>query len=384
MPIYRIERSGLTVVFIGHEACDPYIIHLLYAEYLNAERIGTVPVWSLNRVIRRWEKTADLIIFRHKKFLPGGALARRMLVMPYYVAQTVELPPADADLRAVFRNSTTDGDLNRIRIAGFQYEVTQDAAQLEFFYDQMYRPFILARHREAASISPWPAFRRDYEKMELLLIRKAALPIAGTLNLQTGDCYTTHVNGVLNADKEMLRAGAVAAIYWFTIVEAHRRGCATVNWNCARPFLKDGVLAYKKKWGSRVVMDHRERELWLLPCGNRASTHRFLEANPFICERDGQLVSLIFLGSHTVLNDKELAKYLKSCSFPGEHLSTCIVFLNTEWAARAETIQTILRELPQPSRILDLSQVSLTELPELILKWQAERASHQACPRVTK
>ena len=376
MPIYRIERSGLTVVLVGHEACDPYIIHLLYDEYVNPERVGTVPVWSLNRVIRHWEKTADVIIFRHRKFSPGGGVSSRMLVMPYYVAQTVELPPSDANLRAVFHNSATNGDLSRIRIAEFQYEITQDAAQLDFFYHQMHRPFTLDRHRDAARISPWPAFRRDNEKMELLLIRKEGMPIAGTLNLQTGDCYTNHVNGVLNADKELLRAGAVAALYWFTIVEAHRRGCATVNLNCARPFLKNGVLAYKKKWGSRVVMDHRERELWLLPCGNRPPMQRFFEDNPFICERDGQLVSLIFLGSHTVLNDKELATYLKSCSFQGKHLSTCIVFLSKEWAARAETIQAILRSLPQPSRTLDLSQASLADLPEIIHNRQDEQVSH--------
>jgi hypothetical protein len=370
LPIYRIEQSGLTAILIGHQACDSYLINLIYGEYLKPIRIGTVPIWSLNRVMRRWQEKADVIIFRHRRFRPRGAFARRMLIMPYYIAQSVDLPPPDADLLAFFYNSTTRRDLKRIRDAEFKYEITQDPAQLDFFYHQMLRPFIQDRHRDAADILPWDAFRLAYEKMELLLIHKAGLPVAGNLNLQTNDCYTLHVLGVLNADKELLKAGTIAACYWFSIAEAHRRGCASVNMQCARPFLKDGVLVYKKKWRGRIVADHREHELWLLPCGNRPPMHRFLEENPFICEQDDRLVSLIFLGSHTVLSDKELSSYLRDCHFQGDRLSTWVVLLDSEWAARTETIKNIMRELPQPSHILDLSHGSLAELPELISNWQ--------------
>jgi hypothetical protein len=370
LPIYRIEQSGLTAILIGHQACDPYLINLLYAEYLKPIRVGTVPIWSLNRVMRRWQEKADVIIFRDRKFQPRGAFARRMLTIPYLVGQSIDLPPSDADLLAFCHNSSTRRDLKKIRDAEFQYEITQDPAQLDFFYHQMHQPYIRERHRDSADILPWESFRQTYEKMELLQVRKAGLPVAGYLNEKTGDCYTLHVLGVLNADRELLNAGAVAASYWFSIVEAHRRGCATVNMQCARPFLKDGVMVYKKKWGGRIVMDHKECELWFLPCGNRLPMYRFLEENPFICERDGRLVSLIFLGSHANLNDRELSSYLKECHYHGDRLSTYVVLLNSEWAARAETIQTIVSELPQPSHILDLSHGSLAELPELISNWQ--------------
>jgi hypothetical protein len=378
LPIYRIERSGLTVILIGHEACDPfsdkvcdpYIMHLLYAEYLDPLRIGTVPLWSLNRVMRRWEKKADLIIFRHRRFRPRGAAARRMLNMPYHVEQIIELPPPDVDLLAFLINSTTRRDLKKIRDAEFQYEITQDPAQLDFFYHQMYRPFVQDRHRGSARIIPWEVFRRIYEKGELMLIRRAGLAVAGNLISQTGDCLYNNLFGVLHADRELFNAGSIAAIYWFAMVEARRRGCATVSMQCARPFLKDGVLVYKKKWGSRIVADHIDREFWLLPCGNRPPMHRFLEENPFICEQDDRLVSLIFLGSHTVLSDKELSSYLRGCHFQGDRLSTWVVLLDSEWAARTETIKNIMRELPQPSHILDLSHGSLAELPELISNWQ--------------
>jgi hypothetical protein len=366
VPIFQIDRSGLTVIMIGCESCDPYFIRLLYGEYLEGVRIGSVPSGSLGWVIRRWEAKADLIIFRDRRVQPRGSVARRMLVMPYFVRQCVKLPPPDANLLATFKNSSTQNDLRKIHTGEFQYEITQDPAQLEFFYHHMYRPFILARHGDSGVIYPWENFKRSYDKMEILLIRQAGQLVAGSLNRQTDNCYNLHLLGILNADREVIKRGGISAVWWFSLTEAFQRGCATLNMECARPFLRDGVLVYKKKWGGRIVMDHREPEFWLLPCHDRGRMSRFLEENPLICAQDGWLVSLIFLGAQTVLNDKELSTYLRACHFQGDRLSTWVMLLNDQWAARIATIQSILQTLPPPNHILDLSHSSLTELPEQI------------------
>ncbi len=368
LPIYRIEQSGLTVIFIGNRACDPYIINLIYDEYIKPPRIGTVPIWSVDKRIMLWEESADLIIFRHRRFWPSTAVTLRMLAMPYYVRQSTDLPPADVDMLTVFHNSSTKRDLKKIHDAGFQYDVITHvhSEQLYFFYQQMYRPFIKDRHCFTDVILPWEDFQQSYKNMELLQVYSAGHLVAGSLTLQTDTCYTGHLHGILDADRGLLNSGVVAALYWFAMLEAHRRGCATVNMNCARPFLKDGVLVYKKKWGSRIVMDNRERELLLLPCGNRPQMHRYLEKNPFICEQDGRLVSLVFLGAHTVLNDKELTSYIKYCHYQGDSLSTCIVLLNDQWSARTEMIQALLRGLTQPNHLIDLSHRAIAELPECI------------------
>ncbi|MGZ5000105.1 MAG: hypothetical protein ACXV7F_07380, partial [Methylomonas sp.] len=72
LPIYRIEQSELTVILIGHQACDLYLIYLLATEYLRPTRVGTVPIWDLNRTVRRWEEKVDAVIFRDRRFRPGG------------------------------------------------------------------------------------------------------------------------------------------------------------------------------------------------------------------------------------------------------------------------------------------------------------------------
>ena len=48
------------------------------------------------------------------------------------------------------------------------------------------------------------------------------------------------------------RDGALAAIYYFAIAEAVRRGQRLLRTGGTRPVLSDGVLEFKRKWGSGI------------------------------------------------------------------------------------------------------------------------------------
>jgi hypothetical protein len=375
LPIYRIEKNGLTVTLIGRHSYDPYFVQLFYGDYVDSTKVGSMAVWNINKTIQFWEKRSDIVLYRDSGFQPSGAMARRMFNVPYYVSQAAKLPPIDGDLLAAFRDPSTVSDINKIRKAGFEYHISSDSVQLEHFYHWMYKPFILSRHRDSARIPDWPSFKRIHENMELLLISRDGELVAGALNLQTGDCYTGYANGVLNADRKLIKDGVVSAIYWFGMVEAHRRGCSTVNLGTSRPFLKNGVLAYKKKWGSQINIDENEPEFRLLVCGNQLAAQRFFEATPFICKHGNKLVSLIFLGQHVALNDKDLSSYLRACLFQGDQLSTWIILLSPEWLARMETLQTAVRGFAKSTRIIDLVKGSWIELPDMICDSAMAQAS---------
>ncbi|WP_394752279.1 GNAT family N-acetyltransferase [Crenothrix sp.] len=377
LPIYRIEKDGLTVVLIGRKSQDPYFVQLLYGDYADSQKVGSVFIWNINKTIQHWEKHADMILFRDHGVQPSGTIARRMFNIPYYVSQTAKLPPVDGDLLAAFRDPSTVSDINKIRKAGFEYHISNDPAQLEYFYHCMYKPFILSRHRDSARIPSWPSFKRIHENMELLLITRAGELVAGAMNFQNDDCYTGYANGVLNADRKLIKDGVVSAIYWFGMIDAHRRGYRTVNLGTSRPFLKNGVLAYKKKWGSQIIIDENEVEFKLLACGNQLAAQRFFETTPFICKQDNTLVSLVFLGPHVELNDKDLSSYLRACLFQGDHYSTWIILLSAEWASRTETLQATVRGLAKSTRIINLSNGAWLDLPDLIRDFAATQASRQ-------
>ena len=368
LPIYRINRFGVTVIQIGRQAPDPYIVHLLYGEYLHGEKVGSVPVWNIERAIRRWETSADLIFFRNEQFRPPDSIACRMLMLPYFVQQVVDLPSSSSDMLSHFYNEATHwtlkSNLRSIRKAHFEHEFSRDPEMLNYFYHHLYVPYIEERYLDTAEILPWTRFQSFYGAMELLLIRRKGRVVAGCVNEHIGNTYRMHVAGVLSADRDFLKTGIVSALYWFSFREAHRRGCLEVDLGVSRPFVKDGLLEYKKKWRSRVTPTiYRRPGIWLLSCGNRPEMLRALEDNPFFCELDGRLTVLLFLGDNTVLDDEKLAVYLERLSCPGENHSVCIVLLTRDWAARAGTIRGMMNVHSKASRILDLSRSTLAELP---------------------
>ena len=366
IPVYRIEQAGLVVTFIGRGSYDAYLSQLMYGEGpVDCRKLGVTAVWNINKAIRKWQVQSDLVVFRDPGFQPSGEMARDMFNLPYYVDQLTSLPPEDSDLLAAFRDPSTVSNLHKIQKAGYGYYISSDLKELEFFYNSMYKPYILSRHRDVAKVPSWSAFRHLREDMELMLITKEGTPVAGAINFQCGDSYMGYANGVLNADPLLLKAGVLSAIYWFGIVEAHRRGCQTFNLGSSRPFLKNGVLAYKKKWNGHVAIDDNSSEFRLFTNGSKAA-QRFFEATPFICRHNNQLLSLVFLGEHVQLDDKGLSSYLRACLLQGEQLSTWIILLSEDWSARKESIQTICRGATRTPRIIDFTQKTLDELPDLI------------------
>ncbi len=257
---------------VGEDEFHSYIARLIAEGSPQGPTHRIMPVCLLKKALRRWGKNNHIIFFQG-----GTQLARireasgsRLIVLPHFVGQSVELPQGPTDLTAFFKNSTTKNDLNKIRDSQLEYKITKTPEDLNFFYHRLHRPYIQNRHGGAAAILAWEDFQSAYEEMELLLVCREGKPLSGSLNVQTGGIYTLHVNGVLDADPELMKMGVFSALYWFSLVEAYRRGCVSVNLLYAPPFLKDGVLVYKKKWGGRIDLDPVKRtETGLLFTGNQ-------------------------------------------------------------------------------------------------------------------
>jgi hypothetical protein len=367
--IHKIEHDGTVAIMVGEDEFHSYIARLIDEGSPQGQTHRIMPVCLLKKAVRRWGKNNHIIFFQDGNRLSKirEASGSRLIVLPHFVGQSVELPQGQTDLTAFFKNSTTKNDLNKIRDSQLEYKITKNPEDLDFFYHRMHRPYIRNRHGEAAAILSWEDFQSAYEKMELLLVCREGKPLSGSLNVQTGETYTLHVNGVLDADPELMKLGVFSALYWFSLVEAYRRGCVSVNLLYAPPFLKDGVLVYKKKWGGRIDLDPVKRtETGLLFTGNQGPLIRFLERNPFICKLDDRLASLIFLGPNTVLNDKELSSYLKSLIHQGPRLTTWIVALNKTWAERCAKLGNLFHDSSKSILLLDFSDQDLSRFPEYL------------------
>jgi hypothetical protein len=360
VPVHRIEREGLRVEFIGRESVDPYVCRLLFGEVLDPAPSGSILRWRLPAYLRRAGRGTDLV---YLSVAPGhcwGKLASMTLDIPSFVIQTLAAPAPGQDPREVLKNQSNKNDLNKVRREGFTYEVRRDGAALERFYRDFYKPFTRSRHGDVAQLLSFSMFRSEAEGGELLLVKRGEQPIAGVVSQLRSSVYHNLHNGVLHADPALFVSGALAAQYYFSIVEASRRGCVRVDLGYSRPFLNNGVLMYKKKWNTVVERDPTlRRHLLLRVCRWGAGSSARLQAQPFLVQIGGRFASLIFLGDRINLDDAALRSALKKYSYPGV-AAMYVVLLDASWARRADTIREIAPAVPSPVHIIDMAEVTDT------------------------
>lgn len=109
-----------------------------------------------------------------------------------------------------------------------------------------------------------------------------------------------------NGDRELMKQGAMGALYLYGIQHLTEQGYSHALLGGVRPFLIDGVLQYKRKWGARLIAGDDGDPHWLMVAVTRPTeaVRDFLGACPLICEEDQGLVGRVLL-DHTGSDDNE-------------------------------------------------------------------------------
>jgi len=166
----------------------------------------------------------------------------------------------------------------------------------------------------------------------------------------------------------LLKEGALSAEYVFSIVEAKKKGCNGINFGISRPFLKDGILQYKKKWKTRLRKNpnaNRSLRLWIRRFSPEAIS--FLEDNPFIIREGRRFFGIVFLGGQNIYKENEITAILKKYYIEGMK-RLIIICLNDQ-------CETQLRSISKHTQIpfvvvsfLDIKSRKPEELLQLIYK----------------
>jgi len=95
--------------------------------------------------------------------------------------------------------------------------------------------------------------------------------------------------GVKNAYEKYVKLGALRAAYWFSIEYLRDLGYKEVGFGVTRPFLRDGVLQYKKKYKPRLYLSPSLFR-WgvnVVPLTRDPTSERILVQEPFVCLHKG-------------------------------------------------------------------------------------------------
>jgi len=168
---------------------------------------------------------------------------------PWLVPITISLPATVAEYRKKLGRSA-QSDLRRINKQGFHLKITRAEARLKEFFHRYYLPSMLKKHGADAYLFT------EKELMEMLgdgaflvEVWREDEWVSGVLCKHDGFEMRMMRAGWRDADESIYRQGALSSMYWLTITWCIEQGLKRVNLGGVPPYLEDGLLAYKSKWG---------------------------------------------------------------------------------------------------------------------------------------
>lgn len=286
----RASEKGLSLVFAGQRESKNYFAHLAFDGGYTEQFLGPMWIWNVWR--RGIRLGSDLVVAQEWIAERGRRARGRGFCIPCWIGTETDVEQATRLCRT---SENIKSDARRLKRHALTYTIVKDPAAIAEFYSSMYVPYVERTYGDRAMLTPWKEFAPDLERSELMLLWKNGEAIAGNLFVDAGDQRVlTRALGVKNGDPEYVKMGAAAALYYFEVAYLRQKGYRKIHYGASRPFLKDGVLSFKKKYGANVV-DRDQRIFRVRVARYSESTRAFLRSNPFLSERAGCFYANFFV-----------------------------------------------------------------------------------------
>ena len=175
-----------------------------------------------------------------------------MFRMPCWVGGVKNLHAAAEITR---RSAQIKSDIRRIRKNRLKYRVTSKPDDFDQFYHSMYLPHIQRVFNDHAYIMPYKEMQEAIPHCELFLITQDGEDIAGQILVYNeSELVRAWSLGVKDGDDQWVRKGALTALENLQTDYLLEKDYSKLHQGASRPFLKDGVLCFKKnvEWKSLI------------------------------------------------------------------------------------------------------------------------------------
>lgn len=309
------SATPLSVAFAGNPTERAYFAEILFAGKVANENIARI--WRRQTPALMARQCASDDCFIQQLDRSPATLRPRSFYIPAWIGS--ECVVGEALIRAE-KSTNVKSDVMRIRKNRLGYAIHHDLAALQRFYDQMYVPHITRVYGDAAFVTAFSELAEQLVKGALLLIKNAeGIEIAGgLLVMETPQRARGVAIGVRDGNREYIKQGAMAAIYYYDLVYLHSLGVERLHYGSARPFLQDGAFAYKRKWGIQLTGGSPQGFLLSVRTPSTAMEQWFCN-NPFVHMVDNQLVAAIFASDALRLSKEEQDLLMARYDMPGLH-----------------------------------------------------------------
>lgn len=221
-----------------------------------SESIATEPIgrFSLLDIAQRKGllSDCDALICPNNPLSQLFLKARGWFVVPKYVKCLINLQtPVDQLIR---RHAAKD-DLRIVRKKNYRFEVLRDDAAFDEFYHEMFVPTTRIRHEDRANISTLEALRTVFRRGYLLAAYQGSEWVGANLMVPQTDKLLNWANvGWRGGSEQLMKDRVVSALMYEMILCGQREGYETLDLGSCNPFVNDGPLSYKLKWGAHMAL----------------------------------------------------------------------------------------------------------------------------------
>lgn len=321
LTIRGTERTGgraMTVVVLGNRRSWPFLAETFFSRLDSKEESTWVFIWRVRPYLASLSTRPDIVIFHADKIFQGVFKRMGVARLPEWVTFRFDLSRPPEDTWEAANNKNLRENLRRVRKHGYSYEISTDPVQFDHFYREMYLPFIPRKFGESTEPVGPRFMRLFFDCGVLLLVKKGSEVVSGTVIMIGDRSAKAMIIGVRGGREDLIRQGALAACYYFSILWSQGRGFRSVDFGECRPFFDDGLFYFKKRWGMRLEQYRHRSNVFGMKVGSATpAALDFLGANPFIILGLEGLEGRVLAGSEHPLSLEELKKILRSYLIPG-------------------------------------------------------------------
>lgn len=174
------------------------------------------------------------------------------LVAPKYVKCLIDLSKPIEQLTC---RHTAKDDLRIVRKKKYHFDILSDDASFDEFYNDMLLPTVTARHEDRAHISSLETLRNVFHKGYLLAAYQEGEWVGANLMLpQSGKVLNWANVGWRAGSEQLMKDRVVSALLYEMIVRGKDEEFITLDLGSCSPFVNDGPLNYKLKWGAHMSL----------------------------------------------------------------------------------------------------------------------------------
>jgi hypothetical protein len=322
LDVYELRGQGkgspLTVTYVGLDYGKWYLESVMFTEEPEEIAKEPVSVWRPSEVANA--PNSDIVIVAGSERLIRKLPRQNALILPLYVEHILDICGDWEDVKKRLRRShSVRDDFRLLKRYDYTYEISHDDRDLEMHYDTMHLPTMEKRHGDAAHIVSMEEAEQHFRRGCLFLVKRDGQIVTGGLCRAQGEKVKLIYVGVANADEQLMKEGAMGALYILLIRWANQVGYKTVDFLGCPPYLRMGIFQYKRKWGTNAgIPPNSHKQIWFRFQRDTPAVRQFLKDNPCaMIDEKGDLQGLVVVDDSDNVSSELETRLYKQYFAPG-------------------------------------------------------------------